>query len=299
MLPRNPLYRSGFLLLLLLSACYYNKADFVVPDNQPPPDPTISAIVKENYVNKVYISVLGRKALTDEFDEGLAILDQDELSEADRSEFLDEVFSKPEYLERVYELARADLLNSLDTNLVVQYIQLFEFLKETSPDSVERELFDIEIQRLEALRSVLEELATGTIDVVGMHRICLDNFFYDDINMGTENFVVSVFQNLLLRFPTSAENISSNELESSKNMVDGFEAVLFFQIGSSKEDFMNIFLSSNDYFEGQVRLLYNRFLFREPESEEMTQLALQYSLDRDYEQLQKAILTTDEYVGIK
>ncbi|MCZ6521477.1 MAG: hypothetical protein O6848_08295, partial [Bacteroidetes bacterium] len=284
--------------LVLFASCYYNKEDFVVPNNQAPPDPTVSNLVKENYVNKIYISVLGRKPLEDEFDQGLAIIDQDNLSLENRDDFLDLVFKKPEYFNRVYELARVDLLNALDTVLILEYIFLLDFLLQQTQDAGEREVLIYEQSRLIQLREVPQELENGNIDVVEVHRRCLNNLFYDEINMGTENFVVSVFQNLLFRFPSSAENIDNNELENGKMIVDGFESVLFFQVGSSKQDFMDIFLASNDYFEGQVRGLYNRFLFREPDSEEMSALAVDYAQDRDYVKLQKAILSLDEYVGI-
>jgi len=286
-------------VMVLFISCYYNKEDFVVPNNQAPPDPTVSNLVKENYVNKIYISVLGRKPLEDEFDQGLAIIDQDNLSLENRDDFLDLVFKKPEYFNRVYELARADLLNGLDTILILEYIFLLDFLLQQTQDTGEREVLIYEQSRLILLREVPQELENGNIDVVEVHRRCLNNLFYDEINMGTENFVVSVFQNLLFRFPSSAENIENNELENGKMIVDGFESVLFFQVGSSKQEFIDIFLASNDYFEGQVRGLYNRFLFREPDSEEMSALAVAYAQDRDYVKLQKAILSLDEYVGIQ
>jgi hypothetical protein len=74
--------------------------------------------------------------------------------------------------------------------------------------------------------------------------------------------------------------------------------VLFLQSGSSKDDYLSIFFGSDDCYEGAVVRLYNDFLFRAPESLEMSVASIQYKNTGDYEQLQKDILATDEFVGI-
>ena len=110
--------------------------------------------------------------------------------------------------------------------------------------------------------------------------------------MGTENFVVSMFQHFLYRYPTD------DELTQSKQIVDGFEGVVFLQTGHIKDDFLNIFFGCNNYFEGQVRDLYMRYLFREPTSVEMSDKAASYKKSLNYKALQKEILSTNEYAGI-
>jgi hypothetical protein len=125
-----------------------------------------------------------------------------------------------------------------------------------------------------------------------MNRRCLDNNFYDEINMGSLNFVLACFQNLLLRNPTEYE------LEQGTRMVDGFNGVVFLQAGQSKRDFQDLFINSKDYAEGQVKILYNRFLFRLPDSEEMASLAEVYQNENDYKNLIAKILETDEYAGL-
>ena len=81
-------------------------------------------------------------------------------------------------------------------------------------------------------------------------------------------------------------------------MVDGFEDVIFLQTGYDKDDFITIFFDANNYFEGQVRDLYLRYLFREPTSVEMSDKASAYKNSLNYKQLQKDILSTDEYIGL-
>ncbi len=110
--------------------------------------------------------------------------------------------------------------------------------------------------------------------------------------MGSLNFVVSLYQNFLRRYPTE------NELNNGIVMVDGDFAIVFQQSGNSKSDFINIFFASNDYFEGQVRDLYLRYLFREPTSSESATLTIQYKNSKDYKALQRTILATNEFIGI-
>ena len=107
--------------------------------------------------------------------------------------------------------------------------------------------------------------------------------------MGTENFVVATFQNFLFRYPTNVE------LDNAKTMVDGLPASLFLLSGNSKADFIDIFFDSDDYFEGQVISLYHKYLFRDPDTEEMYRLTTEYFQSHNYQDLQLSILTSDEY----
>ena len=116
--------------------------------------------------------------------------------------------------------------------------------------------------------------------------------------MGTENFVVSMFQNYFSRYP------SSSELTNSKQMIDydpnaTTSPVVFLQLGSSKNDFINIFFNYREFYEGMVRIQYSRFLFREPLTEEMASLTSSFKNSRDFKALQSYILSSDEYAGIK
>ena len=83
-----------FFLLVLVSSCKKDK-EIIIDGNTPPPDGTIPNVVKENYVNKSYISVLGRKPTDSELLTGMTILNQHNLSVADRNQLLDAIFLKP------------------------------------------------------------------------------------------------------------------------------------------------------------------------------------------------------------
>ena len=280
------------ILNLLIVGCKKDDELVVIPGNQAPPDYTISSIVKENYINKVYISVLGRKPDSTELSSGLLLINQHNLSDLDREAFLDEVFAKPAYNQRLYEIASVKLLTRFDTSAITQMIAVYQFLLTDSTYAPVFGLINTEIARLQLLKTIPADLNNGTLTIIGMHRRLIDNYFYDQINMGTENFVVSTFQHFMDRYPTD------NELEQSTSMVDGLSAVIFFTSGNTKAEYMSIIFNTNNYFESEVRELYIRYLFREPTSAEMTTYSTTYKTDLDYKKLQKTILSLNEYVGI-
>jgi len=283
---------SIILFCLFFVGCKKDNELVEVPNNQAPPDYTISSIVKENYVNKVYISVLGRKPDTAEFNSGLAQMNLHNLSDSDRVTFLNQVFAKPTYNQRLYEIASIKLLTSFDTSAITQQIAVFQFLlTDSSYVSIFAQI-NMEIARLQDLKKIPLDLNNGTLNSIGMDRRLINNYFYDQINMGTENFVVSTFQHFMDRYPTD------NELQESEKMVNGLSGVIFFSQGTTKDQYMDIILNTDNYFESEVRDLYLRYLFREPSSVEMTKYATVYKTDHDYKKLQKTILSLNEYVGI-
>lgn len=278
-------------LSLLIFSCKKDK-EINIDGNTAPPDGTIPNVVKENYVNKAYISILGRKPSATELSTGQSILSQHNLSMADRGQMLDDIFIKPGYNQRLYDISVSTLLNNLDTAQITQNILLFGLLLTDSNYMSVWPQLQIEKTKLELLKASVADLNSGTINIIGLHKRCSNNYFYDQLNMGTENFVVSMFQNFLYRYPTD------EELLHGKNMVDGFEDVIFLQTGYDRDDFITIFFGANNYFEGQVRDLYLRYLFREPTSVEMSDKATDYKNTLDYKQLQKDILSEDEYIGL-
>ena len=106
----------GFCLVftLLLSNCTKTE-EVLVPGNLAPPDNTIENVIKENYVNKLYINLLGRKATDTEYTAGLALLNKNNLATADRRTLINSVFSQAGYWKRTDQLAREELLNSADS----------------------------------------------------------------------------------------------------------------------------------------------------------------------------------------
>lgn len=278
-------------ILFVFSSCKKYEEDNV-PGNQPPPDQTIDKVIIENYVNKVYISTLGREPDSVEFNSGLNLLLSQNLSMSSRNQFLNNVLSNQEFKNKFCERERIDLLQGLDTAEITQRIFLYQLLlTDTSYAPLWNDI-QIEINRLTEMKEIPDSLAAGVISYKEVQRRYIDNSFYDELNMGSFNFVVSVFQHFLNRYPTQ------NEINAGTTMVNGISSVIFLQAGQTKRDFENIFFGSTDFYEGEVRGLYQQYLFRVPTSVEMTDGTLLYMQNDNYIELQKSILSKNEFIGI-
>ena len=282
-----------FTLTVVVLATGCQKNEIIVPDNQAPPDSTISTLILENYITKCYISLLGREPSNAEESTAITTLSNGNLSQTSRNEMLSSILNNDEYAQKIIEYNAIKLLNTaFDTTEIQTQIYIYNQLLLDPQYAPFIDLINEIIVDLEQLLSTPNDLRNGTIGVRGMHRRMVSNDIYDQINMGSFNFVLSLFNNFLFRDPTTEEH------NAGITMVDGFVAVLFYETGNSKDQCIDILLNSDDYYEGQVRDLYLRYLFREPTSEEQGYYANRYFESDDFDQLQKDILSLDEFVGL-
>ncbi|MBT3621370.1 MAG: hypothetical protein HN535_01265 [Flavobacteriales bacterium] len=284
---------KGFLFLfsfLIITSCTKIE-DVLVGGNTHPTDLTIENTVIENYVNKLYISTIGREPNPAEFDANFETLRTANLSQESREEVISAILNKEEYYNNLFKLESANILNGVDTAMINERYYLYKYflMNSTGFDSI---YIAYEFERLAVLKQALPDLNAETITNTELYERMVNNIFFDEINMGTENFVVAMFQNFMLRYPTTAE------LESGKLMVNDNNSTLFFIAGNGKNDFINIFFASDEYYTGQTNILFNRYLFRNPTSEESVNYSLDYLNTDDYKVLQKRILSTDEFIGL-
>ncbi len=284
-------------LSLLISVCFLltscKKDEIIVPDNVAPPDGTVSQLVIETYINKCYISLLGRKPTDAEEAAAKATLADGALSVQSRRTTLTPILASAEYRNKMLDTETIRLLTvPYDPNEVQLWIDIYTDLLDDPAYLPFINLLQVEIDRLEELQELPQLVAQGLIDRREMHQRLVNNFFYDQLNMGSFNLVVSMYNHFLFRDPTEAET------NAGITMVDGFTSVVFYQNGSSKDDFISNFFSSDDYHEGVVRELFLRHLFREPTTEEMNYHTVRYLSTDNFEEVLKGILTMDEYVGL-
>ncbi len=283
-------FQQTILFLILVFASCTKYEEEIIPANTPPSDNTIEQQVYEDYVTRTYIRVLGREPSVAEMSSSLSILNQHALSISDRLQFLDDVFSKAEYYGHTYDDFRIELLNNMDSTDIPAQIYLYNLLAHDSTYITVWSILNYEIARMQSLQNAPTLFANNTISIIDMHRSMVDNYFYDQINMGSVNFVVSLFQHFLYRTPTQQEQ------DAGASMVDGNNSSLFLQAGAGKNDFLSIFFASTDYYEGQVVRAYQKFLFRQPTTIEMNEATIKYKNSNNHIQLQKDILSRDEYV---
>jgi hypothetical protein len=278
--------------VFLISSCKKTEVE-TIPGNQAPPDTTIESNVYEDYVNKTYILVLGREPSVSEFQTALNNLRVNGLDEGSRYDFLNTVFSSSDYKWRQIEKWRIQLLGSADSTDVINQMAIFDFFLNDSTFITLWPAYQLEKDRLDTLYNASYNYVAGTISIRKLQAHMLNNYFYDQINMGPDNFVISSFQHFLDRNPTLAEQAGG------VGMIYGSNAVLFLRAGASKDDYLNIFFSSDDYFEGSVIRVFKDYLLRAPNSIEMSAAALKYKNTLNFESVQKDVLATDEFVGIK
>ncbi len=277
--------------IVLLAACKREK-EVIIPDNEAPPDSTVSNVVLESYVNRSYIALLGYQPDAGQMAVSTGILRTHNCSQQDRDAFLSQLVVQPAYFQRVFDIGRGTLLNGIDTSDIRDELTILNFILSDSNYLPFWPQAQLERGQLVDVMAIPQDLQAGSISIIEMHRRLVTNKGYDQINMGTQNFVISVFQNFLARYPTDAERAAGEV------MVDGFPSQLFLENGRTKTDFIAIFLRSNDYYEGQVRELFRRYLFREPQTEELESYTLSYKASGNYQALQKAVLSIDEYLGL-
>lgn len=281
-----------FLFLVLIISSCTKIEDIIVGDNTLPPDYTIENTTIENYINKLYISTIGREPTEAEFTSDFNLLRNANLSQKSREIVIDGILNKSEYSFNLFTLESANILNSVDTAKINERISSYQQFLLVTTNFLDSIYVANELERMLTFQNSLTAFYLGTTTITELYRAMANNIFFDEINMGTENFVVAMFQHFLLRYPTDSE------LESAKDMVDDKNATLFFETGNGKNDFLDIFFTSNEYFTGQTNILFNRYLFRNPSSEESVNYSLDYINTGDYKSLQKRILSSDEFIGL-
>jgi hypothetical protein len=283
------LWCLGVMALLFFAGCKSGTIE-TVPDNEPASDPTISLLYRQNFLDKTYLAFLGRYANDIEKQEGLAILDQNNCSIENRATLIQTLQNSEDY--RIY-------LGQLEANILLNYASdgdvqwTLNYITELSQDgtnpAVQAE-FLILLDEMNHLISVAEAYKNGNSDLVTLHKALTSNLLYY-WEAGTKNdWPERSFSYFMLRLPTYQED------DRAKEMLNGFEATLFGKTGSSFDDLKEIFFSSDEYYEGQVRHHYTRLLRRLPTPEELAQQTTIFANDKDVAQVQKRIMLTAEFL---
>lgn len=279
------------LLFCLISAC--TKEDIIVPGNVPPPDNTIDSTVIEVFVGKAYVNLLGREPIGNEKQLAINQLKTGGFQENARKQFIEGLLASSEFKNNVYQTARIDYLQNFDSTDFAQQAFVYAQLLLQPQYAPFYDLLQQEITKLNELMAARTQFIAGSINHQTLLKRIVNNYFYDQINMGTENFVISTFQHFFFRYPTVSE------LANGKQMVDGNNATLLLQTGNTKNDYLNIFFNSDDFYEGQVRYVFLKFLARNPTSAEMATYSALYKSSNNFTTIYSAALSSKEYAGIK
>lgn len=267
--------------------------DLLVENNTPPPFDGVSNVQLRTYVNKMYIDLLGRGPTQPELDVAMTTLADGDYEPEAREAVVAGLQEDPEWAKNYDALTKARMLNGVDSLLIQSQIQAFETTIQNKL-AIGDTLLAFYLEGLQndlvLLLTSDRELRDGTIDIGEFHRRHLINQFYDEINMGSENFVRATFENFFHRQPTE------EELVQSVHMVDGQNAYVFLTDGNSKREFAEIVVRVPSYYEGLVVEAYRNLLARDPYSVEMAQ-AVALQEDGDYHRVQRTVIISEEYAG--
>lgn len=291
--------------LLLLNGC--KKEETITYSNNTIPEyDNVSTLLIENYVNRLFIDLIGREPTDEELSQETAVLENANLSINSRKALVDKIMTdettsldnityKSAYYNKLYEDLKARFLaGASEADLMSTYYLYYVI---SVQDSLNNNMLAYEINRNRAnimlgVMNCKTELQTGAITLrEACRRMCF-NQTYDDINMNSFNYINATFDDLFFRYPTAAE------LDQAFPPVDyNSSGYLFGTTITSKSEYIALMVSNAEFDEGSVRWAYNSLLGREPLSGELFALLPVFSANDNYQAIQKAIAITDEYAG--
>lgn len=279
---------SLILLSLLLASC---ARDNIVPVDNLPADSTITQIELENYINKTHIALLNRKPTQAELTQSLQQLDVDRYNRSIRDTYVLGIQDLDRSKWAIWQFLSDRILDGIDTTQVRESADIFQYRVDNSSTQNEKDywqwLLDRTNNNLVALEGWYNQDSTYNSLVGWMVRMPI----YDEINMGTENFVVSIYQHFYHRYPTD------HELTQASKMVDRQWGLLYGVNGNSKADFLNIFLNQGEFQQGLIINAFESYLNRIPTTIESDKHHHHLNNGWDYLKLQRYLLTSSEFIN--
>lgn len=296
--------KIGYIICFLIVVSSCKKDTLVIDDNNPPVYSAIPTVLIENYINRIYIDLIGREPLDSEMEIDVQYLRDNDVSIESRDSLIyklqfdtlyiegDESY-KFAYFHRIYDMVKVRLIEGASNGDISFYMS--NHYADYEVDSVAGNLIEaqkhlLKYYRLSAIIDSELDYYNNIIDIKEMHKRMIYNSIYDQINMNTFNFVNAAFDNLLFRYPTQ------NEFNNSYFMIEDNQPFsIFGYSGSNKLDFTNLICDSREFYEGIIQWTYLTMLARIPTSIERDFLMNDFYITTDFQKLQRFIMTTDEY----
>lgn len=255
----------------------------------------VSTIKIQSYINKLYVDLIGREPTSIELNNSLEALTGSNLSLGSKDSLIDNLMNSNEFYIQLYLKTSGNMLNSTDKQAIADQINFFTYLYNfnlQNLDTVSANALLVQNYNLTQLYQADSLYKLKQIDINEYYRRFIMNYFYDEINMGAENYVKACFENLFYRLPTT------NELNQGVGMVNGLNPnILFLQSGNSKGDFAFIVTHCNQFYEGLITTAYTNYLLRKPTDVEINATIQKLSLNKDYLGFLKSIVDSKEYSG--
>ncbi|MFT4969739.1 MAG: hypothetical protein ACI9O4_001490 [Chitinophagales bacterium] len=290
--------------LFIFSAC--EKDGIFIPDNEPIDNTYISTLQVENYINRIFIDLIGREPLDAEMTLELANMQNGELSESARRTLIEKLQQdqtvipgdstyKRAYYYRFYDIVKARMIEGVENDYLAEDRNTMSNSLNgaiASGDSAEAAYLRDQIYEINAVFSIPNNYMHDSIGVQEIFYRMIDNYVYDIINMNTFNFINATFYDLFYRFPTQQEYGISFEM--IENNVSGNIVGLG---GASRGDYMEIMTSSSQFYEGLIIWAYQSLVVREPAAAELQYHMSYFPNTKDFQELQVQIMMTNEYAN--
>ena len=293
-----------YIIFVAITITSCKKDVVIIPNNNAPIYSEIPTILLENYVNRLYIDLIGREPLDDEMSSDVQFLRDNDVSFQSRDSLIfklqfDTVFItgdssyKIAYFHRIYEMVKVRLIEGV-SNSHIQTVMNTRYNRYVN-DSLGGNMISahenlMKYYRFKDVISSESAYYNSLINIKEMHRRMINNPIYDNINMNTFNFVNAAFDNLLFRFPTQYE------FNNSYAMIEDEQPYsVLGSSGTNKEDFINIICNTREFYEGIIHWTYLTLLARVPTTTETDYLMNDFYISCDFLKLQRYVMQTDEY----
>ena len=136
---------------MLFSSCKKDDETVLVTGNVAPDDETIEDVLISNYVQKLYISLLGRKSTDAEKDAGIAALKAADVDATSRNALIESIISQEAYFDNEYSVMRADLLHNADSTSFQEAKFVYEFAITLTADPIEIAFYQDALDKLKSI----------------------------------------------------------------------------------------------------------------------------------------------------
>lgn len=293
----------GIIFSSIIFSCTESE-NIDINNNKLPKYKSISTLRIENYVQRMFIDLLGRESTNQERDSFTAQLKRADLHDSCRTRLVRTLLYDTTYhvgdssyrhafAQRIYDISKARFLEGASDPSIAQFVGNLDFaiaVARLEGDSTRVYLYyDYRKKYFDVLNSRIL-FRKNLIDYRQMTASMINNSIYDGINMNSFNFVNAAFDNVLSRKPTGDEFSRSFDI-IEKNL----SRSLFGRWATNKNEFCQVLTESDAFHEGQIRWFYYVMVQREPTTAEVSKLFFPFIKNHRIEEILETILITDEY----
>ncbi len=269
----------------------------------------VPTLVLDNYVNRIFIDLVGREPSDDELRNYVDYLKAEDLSRASRDSLIryvqrdttDRVLGryKEAYCTWLYEKAKGRFYVELGKDQDFRKA-INKLINDNGGDTADAEFPGEAIAEILKLQSVLDSrdrFCRGEIGINDMMMYMIFNANYDEINMQNVNYVRACFNDLQYRI------IDTEQLNRYAQALNLQETEYVYGMPfQNKGEFAYNMTHAWQFYDGFARWTYLTFMQREPNPDEVAQVIELLSQDSRidfFQQLQRILMVTDEYARFR